>query len=247
MGTDSTVGVPAYSAMGELTDKMVAGITAVQAQPMIKTKDGYAKRYTFQPLDELVAIINEALAEHNCVCHMTHREMDQHWWFMVALTQKGGGTYREWVQGPPSSYDPSDKGKSVPQQWGGQITYGRRYALMSFFNIFPDEDDDASRAERKEKQAKTPAGWQLAQSGMIELITPYDDPMESLRDLFAVVRRAIVNAPDANTAQDLWDMNYGLYYNLAQKSKDEKAIAACTKLSELAHKKGVNLDADSTA
>ena len=111
----------------------------------------------------------------------------------------------------------------------------------------PNESPPKAKATPKAApKPKTPAGWQLAQNGMIELITPYDDPMESLRDLFAVTRRVIVNAPDARTAQDLWDMNYGLYYNLAQKSGNEKAIATCEVLSVLAQKKGVNLDADST-
>lgn len=87
------------------------------------------------------------------------------------------------------------KNASNPQDVGSALTYARRYALMALVGIAPEDDDgNAAKGGRQDKQDRAQTDWERAASDMLVVAGKSKDPAE-VRAMYARVRNSQMPDP----------------------------------------------------
>lgn len=111
------------------------------------TKDGkpYRYKYAYAPLDEILNATRPALSQNGLAIIQTTNEGDGRTLLKTSLIHASG----QWVE----SY--KDLGRfDKPQEFGGALTYYRRYQISAILGISSEEDDDANGVTGNETQPK---------------------------------------------------------------------------------------------
>jgi ERF superfamily len=115
--------IPAFvAAVGELSDPI---------RNRIADTGSYSYRYT--ELSEVTSSTRAVLAKHDlCVTQAAPGENGQ-----INVYTRIWHTSGQWIDAPPLTLNAG----STAQATGSAVTYGRRYALMAFLGLAPDDDD----------------------------------------------------------------------------------------------------------
>lgn len=149
----------------EQIDKLAAALAAAQGKflPIKKskavevsgtTKEGkpYRYKYAYAPLDEILNATRPALSENGLAIIQTTDEGDGGTLLKTSLIHSSGQWYNSYKY-----LGRFDK----PQEFGGALTYYRRYEISTVLSVSSEEDDDANgitgnEAQYKQKPANRP-------------------------------------------------------------------------------------------
>lgn len=206
------------------------------------TKDGkpYRYKYAYAPLDEILNATRPALSANGLAIIQTTKEDSGGTLLETSLIHSSGQWYKSY-----KGLGRWDK----PQEFGGSLTYYRRYEISTILGVSSEEDDDANgvtgnEAQYKQKPAKpnvdqstgevispTTNGKPKAQPPTTgeELLTLVNAhvlvPYESVYHLRNAIRLELKNnkwdfpAPDNREA---WEEGYKLAKKHAQAKTTEK-------------------------
>lgn len=111
------------------------------------TKDGkpYRYKYAYAPLDEILNATRPALSENGLAIIQTTKEGDGGTILKTSLIHSSGQWYDSYKN--LGKYD-------KPQEFGGALTYYRRYEISTVLGVSSEEDDDANGVTGNEAQYK---------------------------------------------------------------------------------------------
>jgi hypothetical protein len=125
---------------------------------VVTSKGSYS--YTYADLADIMEAVTPHLSA-NGLCVTNDCELDANTGLLIIrafLVHESG----EWLGSTAFLPAPPVDGK--PQDFGGRMTFGRRYALSNLLNLATEDDDDANATqghaaniERKPPQAKKPS------------------------------------------------------------------------------------------
>jgi hypothetical protein len=112
----------------------------------VKIKGGGEYRYTYADVGDVLAAVRPVLARHGLALAQSTTLDDV---LVTELLHVGGGTRRSEVR--------LGKTSASPQDYGGALTYLRRYQVVTVLGIAAEEDTDAQHVDTGRQQAAPPA------------------------------------------------------------------------------------------
>lgn len=124
----------------------------------VPTKSGGSYSYTYADLSDIVRVAYPVMTRHGLAFTSGPDVRDGHSVLAWRLLHTTGGEITGAYLMP--------SGARTPQEIGGQITYARRYSLVSALGLAPDDDDDGARAEAAVRQQRGGAGGRPPAEGL---------------------------------------------------------------------------------
>lgn len=112
----------------------------------VKTRDGGSYTFAYAPLDEVLRAVRPGLAGNGLALTQTVADGEKGRRMTTTLLHESG----EWM----SSTTTLPGQATTAQEFGSQITYMRRYAIVSILGVVADEDDDANAADGNSAEGK---------------------------------------------------------------------------------------------
>jgi hypothetical protein len=110
----------------------------------VQTKTGGSYTFAYAPLDEVLRSVRPALASNGLALAQTLAGEGAARTMTTTLLHESG----EWM----SSTTTLPGQATTAQEFGSQVTYMRRYAIVSILGVVADEDDDANAADGNSAQ-----------------------------------------------------------------------------------------------
>lgn len=121
----------------------------------VRPRDKPSYSYTYADLSDVLAAVRPVLAEHGLAVTQPTVYRDGKLLLRTELRHTGGGSIASEVELAQSP--------SAPQQFGGALTYLRRYELTTLLGIAAEEDRDAQDVEpdrgRRSDAPPEPPAW----------------------------------------------------------------------------------------
>jgi len=121
-------------------------------------EDAKGYGFTYATLSQTIRVIKEAISKNN-LGFIQHVQVTDTGNNLITTLLHINGVQRDFVYPIVAS---SIKNTSEGQQFGGSVTYAKRYALQAIFGIAADDDDPDSK---KNQASKTPQAIYKKQSG----------------------------------------------------------------------------------
>lgn len=170
------------------------------------TKDGkpYRYKYAYAPLDEILNATRPALSANGLAIIQTTKEEAGSTLLETSLIHSSGQWYKSY-----KGLGRFDK----PQEFGGALTYYRRYEISTILGVSSEEDDDANgvsgnQAQEKQKAAKPivdqSTGEVIQTNGKVkaqqpaEATTKAKQPTSGIELLEMINQRVLVTYRDVN-------------------------------------------------
>ena len=127
-------------------------LAAAQADCTAVGKDSKAHQYKYASLAAVLDMLRPVLAKHELALHHTISHHEALGMVAVAAVTDGAGEAVETVMPIPT---PQTGGRMNPmQELGSILSYSRRYAILSLFNLATEDDDGVGA---KDAEYKKPA------------------------------------------------------------------------------------------
>src|SRR5688572_25543683 len=141
----------ASSTIGKLAGALAKAQGAFEAigktrEVKVQMKTGGSYTFAYAPLDEVLRSVRPALATNGLALTQTVADGEKGRTLTTTLMHESG----EWM----ASTTTLPGQATTAQEFGSQITYMRRYAIVSILGVVADEDDDANAADGNQAQGR---------------------------------------------------------------------------------------------
>lgn len=119
--------------------------------PILKKNDGYASRYKYETLTDVMDAVDGPLGEHGFAYDWVTEDLpDGKIRVTCVLTHDEGHSRRNSLSGDPKDTADAKANMNGLQRMGGAVTYLQRYTLKAALGIAASKDDDGNSAGNPE-------------------------------------------------------------------------------------------------
>lgn len=120
-------------------------VARMKFAPIIKRKSGYASRYKYETLPEVIEAVDGALSENGFSYDWETEDLpDGKIRVTCVITHEAGHSKRNSLSGDPRDTADAKANMNGFQRMGGAVTYLQRYTLKAALGIAADDDSDAN-------------------------------------------------------------------------------------------------------
>lgn len=119
--------------------------------PILKKNDGYASRYKYETLTDVMDAVDGPLGEHGFAYDWITEDLPEGKIRVTCvLTHDEGHSRRNSLSGDPKDTADAKANMNGLQRMGGAVTYLQRYTLKAALGIAASKDDDGSGASSQD-------------------------------------------------------------------------------------------------
>lgn len=122
-------------------------LARVKFAPILKSNDGYASRYKYETLTDVMDAVDGPLGEHGFSYDWVTEDLpDGRIRVTCVLTHEGGHSRRNSLSGDPKDTADSKANMNGLQRMGGAVTYLQRYTFKAALGVAASKDVDGKAA-----------------------------------------------------------------------------------------------------